>query len=59
VIEDQGTYRVAETRDTDKNIYPSAVVDMTGEILVQTCYYGVQKMKFLALEPITDSQTQL
>lgn len=59
VIEGQGTYRVAETRDTEKSIYPSAIVDMKGEILVQTCYYGVQKMKFLALEPVGDTQAQV
>jgi hypothetical protein len=52
VIEGQGTYTVQETRDTGKTIYTDAVVDMNGSILVQTCYYQDQTMKFLALAPV-------
>lgn len=47
------TYRVVETRDTPKKGATTAdLAGIGGELLLQTCYYGQNRMKFLALEPV-------
>lgn len=52
VIEGQGTYVVTDIRDTPKNAYIEDVENMNGTILVQTCYYEFNRMKFIALTPL-------
>lgn len=47
------TYRVVETRDTPKKGATTAdLAGIGGELLLQTCYYGENRMKFLALSPV-------
>lgn len=52
VIEGDQEYVISELRDTSKNITTEAVNDMNGTVLLQTCYYNVQEMKFVALTPV-------
>jgi hypothetical protein len=47
------TYEVVEERHTRKWAQVSSLRGMTGELLLQTCYYGQDKMRFLALEPVS------
>ena len=45
-------YRVVEKRHTPKWSLVTKLRGMKGELVVQTCYYGQNKMRFLGLEPI-------
>lgn len=46
-------YRVVETRDTPKKgATTEDLAGIGGELLLQTCYYGENRMKFLALSPV-------
>lgn len=45
-------YEVVEERHTPKWSDVDALVGMTGEFMVQTCYYGENRMRFLALAPV-------
>jgi hypothetical protein len=47
------TYEVVEERHTRKWAQVSSLRGMAGELLLQTCYYGQDKMRFLALEPVS------
>ncbi|WP_157749875.1 hypothetical protein [Microbacterium sp. TPU 3598] len=52
------TYRVVETRDTPKKGATTAdLAGIGGELLLQTCYYGENRMKFLALDPVPATAT--
>lgn len=55
VIENRGVFEVIDSRDTRKKATSDEISDMNGEILLQTCYYREDRMKFLALTPISDS----
>lgn len=52
IIEGQGEFVISETRDTSKSIDTSAISNMNGTLLLQTCYYKADAMKFVALTPI-------
>lgn len=54
-IEGRGVFEVTDSRDTRKKATSDEVSDMNGEILLQTCYYREDRMKFLALTPTSDS----
>jgi len=45
-------YRVVEKRHTPKWSMVTKLRGMKGELVVQTCYYGQNKMRFLGLEPL-------
>lgn len=45
-------YEVVEERHTPKWSDVDALVGMAGEFVVQTCYYGENRMRFLALVPV-------
>ncbi|KRB38727.1 hypothetical protein ASD93_01900 [Microbacterium sp. Root180] len=47
-------YEVVEERHTPKWSQVELLKGMTGEFMVQTCYYGENKMRFLALAPAAD-----
>lgn len=51
-IEGDQEYVITELRDTTKQINTSAISDMNGEVLLQSCYYKENKMKFVALTPL-------
>ncbi len=52
IIEGEREYVITELRDTGKSIDTSAVNDMNGEVLLQSCYYEGSSMKFAALTPV-------
>lgn len=54
VIEGDQEYVITELRDTSKHINTAAVNDMDGTVLLQTCYYRDNRMKFVALTPVTE-----
>jgi hypothetical protein len=45
-------YEVVEERHTPKWSNVEALAGMTGEFMVQTCFYGENKMRFLSLAPV-------
>ncbi|MFJ2542872.1 hypothetical protein [Microbacterium sp. NPDC087589] len=45
-------YEVIEERHTPKWSNVEALAGMTGEFMVQTCFYGENKMRFLSLAPV-------
>lgn len=45
-------YEVVEERHTPKSSNADTLVGMAGEFMVQTCYYGENRMRFLSLAPI-------
>ncbi|MGN7950243.1 hypothetical protein ACTJKH_15980 [Microbacterium sp. 22215] len=45
-------YEVVEERHTPKWSNVEELVGMSGEFMVQTCFYGENKMRFLALAPV-------
>lgn len=45
-------YEVVEERHTPKWSNVEALVGMTGEFMVQTCFYGENRMRFLSLAPV-------
>ncbi|WP_091230129.1 hypothetical protein [Microbacterium sp. 3J1] len=45
-------YEVVEERHTPKWSDVEALVGMSGELMVQTCFYGENRMRFLALAPV-------
>lgn len=47
-------YEVVDERHTPKWSDVEALKGMSGEFMVQTCYYGENKMRFLALAPAAD-----
>ncbi|WP_136707101.1 hypothetical protein [Agromyces sp. H66] len=44
-------YEVVEERHTPKSSNADTLVGMAGEFMVQTCYYGENRMRFLSLAP--------
>lgn len=46
-------YTVVEERHTPKWSMVTKLRGMAGELVVQTCYYGQDRMRFLALAPVT------
>jgi hypothetical protein len=46
-------YEVVEERHTPKWSRVDTLRGMTGEFMVQTCFYGEPRMRFLALAPVT------
>lgn len=51
-------YEVVEERHTPKWSNADSLVGMTGEFMVQTCYYGENRMRFLALAPAASGRSQ-
>ncbi len=49
-------YEVVEERHTPKWSDVDALVGMSGEFMVQTCFYGENRMRFLALAPVGSTQ---
>lgn len=49
-------YEVVEERHTPKWSNVDELVGMAGELVVQTCFYGENRMRFLALEPVPAEQ---
>lgn len=45
-------YEVVEERHTRKWANIDSLRGMSGELVLQTCYWGQDKMRFLALEPV-------
>jgi len=45
-------YEVVEERHTPKWSNVEELTGMTGEFMVQTCFYGENKMRFLSLAPV-------
>ena len=45
-------YEVVEERHTPKWSNVEKLAGMTGEFMVQTCFYGENKMRFLSLAPV-------
>ena len=45
-------YEVVEERHTPKGTGGELLRDMPGEFMLQTCYYGENRMRFLALAPL-------
>lgn len=45
-------YEVVEERHTPKWSNVEELVGMSGEFMVQTCFYGENRMRFLALAPV-------
>lgn len=54
VIEGDQEYVITELRDTGKRINTGAINDMNGTVLLQSCYYRDNRMKFAALTPIAE-----
>lgn len=54
-IDDSGdTYEVVEVRDTAKRwVTTEALLDLKGDLALQTCYYGEERMKFVGLTLVT------
>lgn len=46
-------YEVVEERHTPKSSNAASLVGMAGQFMVQTCYYGENRMRFLSLAPVT------
>lgn len=57
VIEGDQEYVITELRDTTKQITTAAINDMNGDVLLQSCYYKDNKMKFVALTPVNKTVT--
>lgn len=49
-------YEVVEERHTPKWSNVDVLEGMTGEFMVQTCFYGENKMRFLSLAPVSTPQ---
>lgn len=49
-------YEVVEERHTPKWSDVEALVGMSGEFMVQTCFYGENRMRFLALAQVAPQQ---
>lgn len=49
-------YEVVEERHTPKWSHVEELVGMSGEFMVQTCFYGENRMRFLALAPAGTAQ---
>lgn len=49
-------YEVVEERHTPKWSNVDELVGMAGDLVVQTCFYGENRMRFLALEPVAAEQ---
>lgn len=49
-------YEVVEERHTKKWGNVGSLRGAQGELLLQTCYYGQDRMRFLALAPVTVAQ---
>ena len=49
-------YEVVEERHTPKWSNVDVLVGMSGEFMVQTCFYGENRMRFLALAPVESTQ---
>jgi hypothetical protein len=45
-------YEVVEERHTPKSSNADSLVGMAGEFMLQTCYYGENRMRFLSLAPV-------
>lgn len=45
-------YEVVEERHTPKSSNADSLVGMAGEFMLQTCYYGEDRMRFLSLAPV-------
>lgn len=51
-----GLYEVVEIRNTGKTwVTTSDLVGLQGELALQTCYYGVEEMRFVGLSPVAGS----
>lgn len=51
-----GLYEIVDERDTGKTwVTTDALVGLQGEFALQTCYYGVQEMRFIGLSPVPGS----
>lgn len=58
VIENDQEYVVTDLRDTTKQITTAAINDMNGKVLLQTCYWRENRMKFVALTPVSEYYAQ-
>ena len=58
VIEGDQEYVITELRDTSKTITTAAINDMDGDVLLQTCYWRENRMKFVALTPADEVYNQ-
>lgn len=49
IIENEGEYVITDLKDTPKQSTVDAIKNMNGDVLLQSCYYEGDKMKFVAL----------
>lgn len=48
-----GTYEVVEVRNTEKHwVTTDELVGLQGELALQSCFYGENRMQFVGLEPV-------
>jgi hypothetical protein len=52
IIEGDQEYVITELRETTKTSRTSEIKDMNGEVILQSCYYRENRMKFVALTPV-------
>lgn len=52
VIENDQEYVVTDLRDTTKQITTAAINDINGAVILQSCYWHENRMKFVALTPV-------
>ncbi|NLC97717.1 MAG: hypothetical protein GX678_01380 [Actinomycetales bacterium] len=55
-VTDRGLYEIVDQRDLKKTWSTTdQLLGMQGDFILQTCYYGENRMKFIALAPAEDA----
>lgn len=53
IISGDKEYVITELRDTTKDTTTSAINNMNGKVILQSCYWHENRMKFVALTPLS------
>lgn len=59
-IEGEGEYTISEERHTKKTWSTTdEILGMEGDFILQSCYYGEDRMKFISMTPVESGETDL
>lgn len=59
-IKDKGQYKISDIRHTKKTWSTTdEILGMEGEFILQSCYYGENRMKFISMTPIVAEDSEL
>ena len=57
-VKDRGMYRITDIRYTKKTWSTTdEILDMDGELILQSCFYGENRMKFIAITPVDQPES--